>query len=143
MTTDAFARLAERQIAGPRQRILSAAEKRVARRAEKALAQQAEQLATWRRESRQREQALLEGEYVDSAQQLVGLLGHLTPEDAVALIECAEKFRAADADTRATVLALANDAITAMRQSHGWPPIDDPLPGQPASVFLTLREMLS
>jgi hypothetical protein len=80
---DAFAQLAERQIAAPRRRILSAAEKRQAKRAEKAQAEQAEQLGAWRHWYRQRERALLEGEYADAARQLVDLLGHLTPEHAL------------------------------------------------------------
>lgn len=141
--SDAFAEFAERQITAPRKRILSAAEKRAATRAERAQSEKAQLLGIWSAWHSQRKQALLEGPHKDAARELIDLLRHLTPEQANELIVCAQAFRAADADTRATVLALCDSAIVQMRESCGWPPFDDPFPGEPANVFLTLRGMLA
>jgi hypothetical protein len=144
--SDAFAKLAENQIVAPRRRILKAAKKRAATRAERAQAEQAELLGIWRHRQQQREQALLEGPHKDAARQLIRLLEHLTPERADELIACARAFRPADADSRATVLALCDSAIITMRESRGLEPFDDPFsfPAvDPPNVFLVLREALA
>jgi hypothetical protein len=46
-------------------------------------------------------------------------------------------------DTRLTVLHHINDRITRMRERHGLPPFDDPLPGQPDNVFWIVRSILA
>jgi len=47
-----------------------------------------------------------------------------------------------DYPTRLTVIHEANAAITKLREKQGREPIDDPLPEQPPSAFLILRELL-
>jgi hypothetical protein len=41
-----------------------------------------------------------------------------------------------------TLLHEINRAITDMRVRHNMPPIDDPLPHERLSVFLTIKQML-
>jgi hypothetical protein len=36
-----------------------------------------------------------------------------------------------------------NTSITRMRERHGLPPFDDPLPGQPDNVFRIVRSILA
>jgi hypothetical protein len=143
--SDAFAKFAENQISAPRKRAMCAAEKRLAKRAERAQAEKAELQGIWSHWHQQRKTALLEGAHKDAARQLISLLEHLTPEQGNELIACARAFQSADTDTRATVLSLCNVGITRMRESHGWPPFDDPIPfpEDDRNVFLVLRGVLS
>src|SRR5262245_41935370 len=140
---DAFAKFAEDQISAPRKRAIRAAERRTLKRTERAKAEKSELLGIWGDWQKQRKQALLEGPHKEAACQLIGVLERLTPEHGNELIACARAFQSADADTRATVLALCDGAIVRMREANDLPLFDDPFLGEPNSVFLILRGVLS
>jgi hypothetical protein len=138
----AFARFAEAQISAPRKRAICAAERRTLKRARRAQVEKSELFGLWTYYHAQRRKALLAGPHGGAAQELVDLLGRLTPECAGELIKRVEGFKAADADTRAVVLMLADNAIVRMRESLGEPPFCDPYPGEPPNLFLVLRRAL-
>jgi hypothetical protein len=68
----------------------------------------------------------------------------MTLEDGAALIAQLERgpWRDADPNVRFEILALVDERIIALRERTGLVSFDDPLPGEPASVFLLIREAL-
>jgi hypothetical protein len=141
---NAFTDLAERQISAPVKARQRAAEKRVTRKQEKALAERAAQFRNWKREQRERIEALLAGPYGGAAQAPLAFLDTLALDQAPALVALvkAGPWREADADTRYRVLSLISAAIVAVREQHDLPPFDDPLPPR-TNAFLTIRSYLS
>jgi hypothetical protein len=80
--------------------------------------------------------SLLAGPYGADARALLGFLKNMTLTSAAELVDTIDRpWREADADTRFEVLSLIDDAIVALRERNGLPPLDDPLPGQPDNVF--------
>ena len=138
---NAFLDLADFQIAGPVKARQRAAEKRAARRA--GGADQEKLSRQWRQWHEERRAALLAREHGHAAGVLAEFLDGMTLHDGAALIAFAAPLQAADADTRHEVLALIDNAIVALRERHGLPAFDDPLPGEPANVLLKIREALT
>ena len=68
----------------------------------------------------------------------------MTLNDGVALITHVrmEGWLEADREARQDALSLINVRIMHLRERAGLPPIDDPLPGAPNNVFLTIRKLL-
>ena len=112
--------------------------------AEKALRERDDLFRLYKKERRERLNALLAGPRGSAAQELVTFLKTITLTDEPRLIEAvrAGGWEHADANTRFEILALIDAAIIALRERAGLPPISDPLPGQPPSAFLILRELL-
>jgi hypothetical protein len=140
-----FEALALRQISAPRKAQMRAAQKRAQTRAEKAQVDKETQFALWRKWRRERSDALLAGPHADAARGLIELLDRLTPDAADTLIEAVAQgpWCYANSDTRSMILSVADNAIIELRERNGLPPFDDPLPGEPNNVFLTLREVLA
>jgi hypothetical protein len=143
--TNAFEKLAERQICAPRKARMHAAEKRAATAAEKALAEREQMLRLWQGWRAERVGQLLEGAYGKAARDLLVFLGTMKLADAAALIALIKQgpWRTADPDTRFVVLALIDAAITTLRERAGLPSIDDALPGEPPTAFQIIRGLLS
>ena len=135
---NAFIELADRQVSAPVKARRRAAKKRAARREE-----EHERLAVARqRYERERLDQALAGEHGERLRQLLEFLDLMTLQSAAELIDRAGKFRTADGDIRFLVLHLIDSGIIRLRERHKLLPLDDPLPGQPLNVFLTIREML-
>jgi len=67
----------------------------------------------------------------------------MTLDDADALVRFMRTgdWQRAAADTRFEVLSLVNEAITRLRKRNGLVEIDDPLPDQPSTAFIIIREL--
>jgi hypothetical protein len=96
---------------------------------------------------RHREQldAALAGPHGDQISELMTLLDRLELSSAAALLNFVRRcdWSSVSYDTRLTVLHQINETITGMRERHGLPPFDDPLPGQPENVFRIVRAILT
>lgn len=137
----AFLELAERQIAAPVKTRHRAAEKR----AEKALAERDKLFTIWRKGHRAQRKALLTGPHREPACDLLRFLKPMTLADGAALVSLIKRgpWQQVDADVRFEILMLIDDHVAAMRERHGLPEFDDPLPGAPPNAFLIIRELLT
>jgi hypothetical protein len=145
IVTNPFEALADRQISSPRKARERAAEKRAQTRAEKALSEREQQFALWRKWRHERCDGLLASPCATAACELLELLDNISLDDAERLVAHvrAGPWRGADLDTRFLILAAIDNAIVELRERNGLSPFDDSLPGQPANVFLILREALA
>jgi hypothetical protein len=141
---NAFLDLAERQTSAPVKARQRAAEQRAANKADKEAANRYEQHRLWRHWRRERIMALLAGPHGEAADALVNFLQHVTLASEGELIERVRcgPWRTADADARFLVLSLIDGAITDLRERDGLVPFDDPLWGEPPTVFQIVREIL-
>jgi hypothetical protein len=114
---------------------------RLAKKAQKAITERDITFQLWRRHHRAELDAMLAGEHGDALRDLITFLQAMTLGDASELITRAEYWRGSDA--RFKVLTLIDTAIIRLRTAHGMVPFDDPLPQEPANVFLLVREVLS
>ena len=138
---NAFLDLAERQIAAPPKSRLRAAEKRAAR---KAAEERAQFNAAWQRWRNEQREKLLAGPYGEQFQRLIGFLDDMGLHDSVALIGMVEaEWKHADADMRFAALSLIDSAIITLRERHGLPTFDDPLPDEAPNVFQIIHEVLA
>jgi hypothetical protein len=143
---NAFLDLADRQNAAP----IRARQRAVEKRAERKGNGRDYLISSWRQwrdepcEIRNR-CALLASQQGDVARALITFLASMTLHDGTALVELvkAGPWQQADRDTRFEILRLIDAAIIALREAHGLVPFDDALPGEPASVFLLIREALA
>src|SRR5262249_30317336 len=96
----------------------------------------------WRDWRREHVKELLAGPYAEAARQLMDLLQHMqSPTELIDYIKDGP-WRTADADMRFLVLTLIDSAIIKLREKHGMPPFDDPLPDQKPNVFLLIKQWL-
>jgi hypothetical protein len=119
--------------------------KRLPRDQQKELADQARLTRAWKAfHAEQLEQALA-GPHEAQISELMTLLGRLELSSAAALLAFIRRsdWSSVSYDTRLVVLHEINDRITRMRERHGLPPFDDPLPGQPDNVFRIVRAVLT
>jgi hypothetical protein len=138
-TARAFLDVAEQQVAAPRKARLRAAERRDA-----AIEERTDLHRAWRAWRRGRVEELMAGPHGAAARALREFLAKMKIGDAAALIVAvgAGPWREADADIRFEVLSLVDHAIAALRERGGLPPFDDALPGEPATAFQVIREIL-
>jgi hypothetical protein len=141
---NAFLEFAERQTPAPVKAQWRAAEKRQAKAAEKALAERDSLFSYWKLWRRERLEALLASPHGAAARKLVDFLQTLTLADEMRLVEHVRTNGWADADpgTRLEVLSLIGSSLIALRERNSLLPFDDPLPEDPDSAFLILRELL-
>jgi hypothetical protein len=139
-----FIRYAESQTPAAVKARQRAAEKRRATAAEKALAERDDLLRLWKKWRHERLETLLNGPHAAAAQELVAFLQTMTLNDGARLVKFirAAGWERANADTKFEVLSLINITITSLRERAGLDPFDDPLPHEPPSTFLSLRELL-
>ena len=113
----------------------------------KALAEHNALSRAWRKQQRERREALLAGQYCADVQALSDFLKTLTISSAAKLIEVvrAGPWREAGPDMCAEILNLVDDAITRLRQQHDLVPFDDPVPfsQKPLNAFLHIRSILT
>jgi hypothetical protein len=76
--------------------------------------------------------------------ELMILLDRLELSSAAALLACVQRtaWNEISYDIRLTVLHQINETIARLRERNGMPAIDDPLPGQPDSVFRRIKHIL-
>jgi hypothetical protein len=144
---EAFLELGERQVAAPRKARMRAAETRAARKktaTETALDERGQQVRAWRRWHREQLDEALAGPHGRTLERLLRFLESMTLQSAPALVELvrSENWKSADYVTRLVALHEINGAITALRERHGLAPFDDGLPGEPATAFGLIKDLL-
>jgi hypothetical protein len=86
----------------------------------------------------------LEGVHGAVVREVMCVLDQLELESAGALLDAVRRqdWRAVSPDVRLTILHQVNEQITRLRDRHDMPPIDDPLPGAPESVFCRIKALV-
>jgi hypothetical protein len=135
---NAFVDLAERQTSIPCKAQKGAAKKRAIKTEDRE--RLSKLYAGWRRE---RVDALIAG-HGEAAHALLAFLDNMTIDEAPELIAVIEKgpWRSADTGVRFEILAVADAAIVRLREKHGFPPFDDPLPHESLNVFQIIKQLL-
>ena len=110
---------------------------------EKKQAEQDKLHELWLEDFAKKKQALLDSKYGAQALALCAKLEALSLDDGDLLIEMAKVWQYVDHNTRFLVLNLIDSAMVELRERHMWPPIDDPLPDEPDSAFISIRKILS
>jgi hypothetical protein len=119
--------------------------KRLPRDQQKELADQARLTRAWKARHREQLEEALAGAHGAQISELMALLDRLELSSAAALLAFIRRsdWSSVSYDTRLVVLHEINDRITRMRERHGLPPFDDPLPGQPDNVFRIVQSILA
>jgi hypothetical protein len=86
----------------------------------------------------------LTGAHGATVAELMSLLDRLELNSAATLLAAVQRtaWNEISYDTRLTVLHQINETIARLRERNGMPAIDDPLPGQPDSVFRRIKHIL-
>jgi hypothetical protein len=102
-------------------------------------------LRAWHAWHREEFATALAGPHGATITELMTLLDRLKLNSAAALLAFIRRcdWNSVSYETQLTVLHQINDRITRMRERHGLPPFDDPLPGQPDNVFRIVRSILT
>lgn len=95
----------------------------------------------WRRDRLTEE---LEGPYRKQLQVLVDFLEKMTLQEEPKLLKlmCVKYWRKAPEDIRYLTLRLISTRIVTLREKAELPPFDDALPGEPLTVYQTIRNDL-
>jgi hypothetical protein len=144
MTANLFLDIADQQIAAPIKARQQAADRRAQARIDKDEADRQRLMRAWCAvQQRQIDDALV-GPYGAQIAALLAFLKELSLEREAELVEFirAGTWQSADPDTRFLVMRLVGSELAKLREEAGLEPFDDPLPGDPPSVFLQVREML-
>jgi hypothetical protein len=112
---------------------------------DKELQDSARLLRAWKKFHREELEEALAGPHGPMIERLMFILSTLSRDSAPLLLGYVRgvDWSSVNYETRLTVLHEINNYITRMRERHGLPPIDDPLPGQPDTVFRIVRAILS
>jgi hypothetical protein len=144
MTANLFLDIADQQIAAPVKARQQAADRRVQARIDRDEADRKRLMKAWCAvQQRQIDDALV-GPHGSQIAALLAFLKELSLEreaELVAFVQ-ANSWRCANPDIRFLVMRLVGSRLAELREDAGLTPFDDPLPGEPASVFLRIREML-
>jgi len=111
---------------------------------EKELADQARLTRAWRSWPPEERNAALSGPHSAVLSELFRMfknLKHLQPSQLIGYVQSIN-WAAIDYATKLTVVHEINNAITAFREKQGLEPIDDGLPGQPATPFHTIKAIV-
>jgi hypothetical protein len=111
---------------------------------EQKLADDARLLRAWQNFHREQLSKAIAGPHGAIVMQVMEFLRTMTPASANALLALmrSQTWASVDADTKFVLLHEINRAITDMRTKNNMPAIDDPLPHERLSVFLTIKRML-
>jgi|SRR5262249_7535365 len=111
---------------------------------EKELIDNARLLRAWRNWHAEELDEALTGPHHHVLEPLMKILKTLDPQSSRALIDFvrAQDWNVIDTHTKLVALHEINVAITKLRTRNGKPPIDDALPGEPATVFQAIRLMI-
>jgi hypothetical protein len=101
-------------------------------------------LRVWKKFHHEELEEALAGPHGAMVERLMFILSTLSQDSAPLLLAYVPgvDWSSVSHDIRLTVLHEINNHITRMRERHGLPPIDDPLPGQPDNVFKIVRSIL-
>jgi hypothetical protein len=144
VTANPFLNIADQQISAPVKARQQAADRRAQARLDKDEADRERLMKAWCAvQQRQIDDALV-GPYSAQIAALLAFLKGLSLEREAELADFvqADSWRSADPDTRFLVMRLVGSKLASLREGAGLAPFDDPLPGEPPSVFLQVREML-
>ena len=111
--------------------------KRLPRDQEKKLADDAHLLRAWRKWHAEQLEEALAGAHGAMSPSSMTLLDQLELNSAATLLDFMQRtdWSSVSYDVRLTALHQINESICRLRERHGLPPIDDPLPGQPDNAF--------
>jgi hypothetical protein len=111
---------------------------------EQKLADNAHLLRAWKRWHAEQLEEVLAGPHGAAVALVVGFLEGMGPQSAPALIALLDQhdWSQVDHNVRYVLLHEINSKITALRERHGLPPIDDALPHERTTGFLIIRELL-
>src|SRR6516164_1383560 len=111
---------------------------------EKELRDNARLLRAWKKFHHEEREAVLTGPHGAVLSELFRMfknLKHLQPSQLIGYVQSIN-WAAIDYATKLTVVHEINNAITAFREKQGLEPIDDGLPGQPATPFHTIKAIV-
>lgn len=118
----------------------------VASPAEKAQYERQQLLKHFNKQMTERRRDLLSGRHGVDVKGLLQILDSLADDSAPALFAYLAKcgwFASADYNTRFDILWLIDTCIVRFRVRAGLAPFDDALPGEPPTVFLTVRKQMT
>jgi hypothetical protein len=140
---NAFFDLGERQISAPVKARHRAAERRTEKRAlDKRQEDGARLFLRYRRWRQEQIDDALAGPHGRQISDLLAFLKELTLDRQSEAVEFAAALAATDADTRFLALRLIGARLMELREAADLTPFDDALPGQPATAFEQVREVL-
>jgi hypothetical protein len=144
MTANLFLSIADQQISAPVKARQRAAEQRAQARIDKDQADREKLMRAWCVfQQRQIDDALV-GPHGIQIAALLAFLKDLSLEREAELVDFvqADSWRCADPDTRFLAMRLIGSRLAKLREDAGLAPFDDPLPDEPPSTFLRIRELL-
>jgi hypothetical protein len=144
MTANLFLSIADQQISAPVKARQQAAERRAQTRLDQNEADRERLMKAWCAvQQRQIDDALV-GPYGAQIATLLAFLKELSLEREAELVGFVQtdSWRSANADIRFLAMRLVGSRLARLREDAGLAPFDDPLPDEPPSVFLQIREML-
>jgi hypothetical protein len=144
MTANLFLNIADQQISAPVKARQRAADRRAQVHTDKDQADREKLMRAWCVfQQRQIDDALV-GPYGAQVAALLAFLKELSLEREAELVEFvqADSWRDANADIRFLAMRLIGSKLAKLREDAGLAPFDDPLPDEPPSIFLQIREML-
>jgi hypothetical protein len=144
MTANLFLSIADQQISAPVKARQRTADRRAQARIDKDEADRERLMKAWCAvQQRQIDDALV-GPYGSQITALLAFLKELSLEREAELVGFvqADSWHCANADIRFLVMRLVGSRLATLREDAGLAPFDDPLPGEPPSTFLQIREML-
>jgi hypothetical protein len=100
-------------------------------------------LCAWRRRHREQLKVALAGIHRNVLKALLAQRKDLRSARELVDFISAQNWSAVDAGTRLIALHEINRAITALREARGLAPIDNPLPGAPASAFQIIKSIMT
>jgi hypothetical protein len=118
--------------------------RRLPRNQQKKLEDDARLLKAWRAWHAEQLNSALASSHGAMVAELMGVLDRVELSSAASLLACVQRsdWSAVSYDVRLTVLHQINNTITRLRERHGLPPIDDPLPGRPDNVFRRIKNLM-
>ena len=144
MTANLFLNIADQQISAPVKARQRATDRRAQARLDKEEADRERLMKAWCAvQQRQIDDALV-GPHGIQIAALLAFLKDLSLEREAELVDFvqADSWRCADPDTRFLAMRLIGSRLASLRENAGLAPFDDPLPDEPPSVFLQIREWL-
>jgi hypothetical protein len=118
---------------------------RLSDKQQKKLADDARLLRAWRTWHSEERAAALAGPHGPVLAELfraIDNLAHLKPSQLVGLVRTVD-WTVIDYDSRYVVLHELNTAITKLRERHGLPAIEDPLPGQTDNAYRIVKAIMT
>jgi hypothetical protein len=144
MTANPFLNIADQQISAPVKARQRATDRRAQARLDKEEADRERLMKAWCAVQQRQIDDALTGPYGAQIAALLAFLKKLSLEREAELVGFvqADSWRSANADIRFLAMRLIGSRLASLRENAGLAPFDDPLPDEPPSVFLQIREWL-